>query len=230
MPKQKDLKRLVRTRMKKTRESYTAARRHVLRSPESPSPTSAAPDYTGLAGMADETIRTKTGRSWAEWVRALDAIGADRLPHGEIARHVSETYEISGWWSQAVTVGYERIRGLREIGQRRSGAYEASKSKTLPVSAVVAFDALANARVRKRWLPDVSPTIRKASPPKSVRMTWPDGTDVTAWITAKGDKCSVAIQHSKLTSKVEIAKRKAFWAERLSVLAEVVARSPRSRA
>ena len=34
MPRQKDLKRLVRTRMRKTGEAYTAARAQILRNPE----------------------------------------------------------------------------------------------------------------------------------------------------------------------------------------------------
>lgn len=228
MPKQKDLKRLVRARMQKTRESYTAARGQITRGSHPPAPAPTPPDYAALAGMREDTIRAKTGRSWAGWVRTLDAIGAEGLSHGEIARHVAETYDISGWWSQTVTVGYERIRGLRDIGQRRSGTYEASKTKTLPVSAAVAFDAVTNARIRRRWLPGVAVTIRKASPPKSVRISWPDGTDVAVWITKKGDRCSMAIQHAKLRSKGDVAERKAYWADRLTALAALVTTGSRA--
>ena len=45
------------------------------------------------------------------------------MPHKEIARYVREKFAVSGWWAQTITVGYERIRGLREKGQRRSGGY-----------------------------------------------------------------------------------------------------------
>jgi hypothetical protein len=50
-----------------------------------------------------------------------------------------------------VTVGYERIRGLRDRGQRRGGEYEATKSRTFNIPVERLFDAFANARIRRRW-------------------------------------------------------------------------------
>jgi len=222
MPKQKDLKRLVRSRMKKTGESYTAARVHITRKKSPAAKPSPRPDYAALAGMSDDAIRTKTGKTWAQWVRALDAIDAAKLPHRAIAEHVRSIYAVPSWWSQSVTVGYERIRGLREIGQRRSGSYEASKSKTLSVPASAAFAAFTTARMRKKWLPGIDLKIRKATAPKSVRITWPDGTFVDVGIMAKGEKCSVAIAHAKLVSKADASARKAYWAERLNTLEELL--------
>ena len=102
--------------------------------------------------MSDEKLKEKTGCTWEKWVFALDYVNAHQWPHSEIAEYVSEKYKIPGWWSQMVTVGYERIRGLREKGQRRSGSWEASKSKTMnaPVGAV--FKAFKEARPRSAWL------------------------------------------------------------------------------
>ena len=134
MPTDKDFKRLVRGRMQKTGESYTTARAH-LRKEKSPRalalPTSA--DYAKLAGKSDAIIKEKTGCGWERWVKALDRAKAHTWSHREIARYVSEKYKIPGWWAQTVTVGYERIKGLRAIGQRRDGSFAASKSRTLPV-------------------------------------------------------------------------------------------------
>src|SRR5438445_11667536 len=104
MPKQKDLKRIVRTRMQKTGESYTAARLQIVKKKEA--------DYAELAGMSEAAIKKATGRPWAEWVKLLDAAGASSKPHRDIARHVS-SLGVPDWWSQTLTVGYERIRGLR---------------------------------------------------------------------------------------------------------------------
>ena len=70
MPANKDFKRLVRARMRKTGESYTTARMQLLnrkRSAISLEPTArvaaiAAPtDYAKIAGMSDETVKGKTG-------------------------------------------------------------------------------------------------------------------------------------------------------------------------
>jgi len=223
MPAQKDLKRLVRARMQKTGESYTTARSHLL-SKKSPtaarSPGSA--DLAALAGMADAVVKAKTGCDWAKWVWALDRLGADGMPHREIARLVHEKYKIPGWWSQTVTVGYERIRGLREIGQRRSGEYEAGKTRTLAAPVRTVFRAFKTARTRARWLPEPV-TIRTAKQDKTVRLGWEDGTIVAVYLVKKGAaKTLVAIQHHKLPSKARATELKAFWGERLAALQEVV--------
>src|SRR5262249_51166769 len=131
MPKQKDLKRLVRARMQKTGESYTAARRHIIRK-AAPTFVEPAKSYAGLAGMSDVSVAKKTGRTWAEWVRLLDKAGAAHKSHREIVEVVSSS-GMPDWWAQMVTVGYERIRGLRARGQRRDGSYEATKSRTFAV-------------------------------------------------------------------------------------------------
>jgi hypothetical protein len=190
MPKQKDLKRLVRSRVTKTGESYTAARLQLVQKKE---PT---PDYAAVAGMSDASVSKKTGRTWAEWVRLLDAARAAEKPHRQIAEYVS-SLGTPDWWSQMVTVGYERIRGLREKGQRRGGGYSATKSRTFPVAVEALFDAFTNARKRRRWLP-VKIAVRSATPPKRMSITWDDGTSVQIGFYPKGNgKSSVAVQHEK---------------------------------
>ena len=218
MPVQKDLKRLVRQRMQKTGESYTAARARML---ARRSPSTA--DFARIAGMSDEAVRRKTGHDWQGWVERLDAVDASSMPHREIARHLQEQHEISGWWAQTVTVGYERIRGLREVGQRRGGAYEANKSKTFPVPVNRLYRAFSVKRTRERWLPDVELKIRTSTVDRSMRISWPDGTSVHAYFTDKGrDKSSVALQHVGLDRKAEIERCKTFWAERLAELGRLL--------
>jgi hypothetical protein len=128
MPTNKDFKRLVRARMQKTGEAYTTARARLLQKTASPKP-----NYTKLAGRSDAVLKANTGCTWERWVKALDRVGAHAWPHRRIARYVHETYKVPGWWSQTVTVGYERIKGLRAVGQRRDGTFEATKSKTFAV-------------------------------------------------------------------------------------------------
>ena len=227
MPLQKDFKRLVRSRMLKTGESYTAARANLIRKrpPRTAAPVlpPATPDYAQLAGMSDAAIEAKTGRTWAGWVAALDGVGAHAWPHARIARCVHEQFQIGAWWGQSVTVGYERIKGLREIGQRRSGAYEASRSKTIAAPVERVYRAFTDARVRRRWLPAVKLTVRTASVNKSVRITWDDGTSVQVWLSPKGEaKTAAAGTHTKLTGKEDALKRKEYWGEKLKVLAALL--------
>lgn len=228
MPSQKDFKRLVRARMQKTGESYTSARAHLMRARSQGlkglnGPAKEPLDYAALAGMSDGAVKAKTGCDWAGWVWALDQSGAESLSHRAIAQMVHETWKVPEWWCQTVTVGYERIKGLREIGQRRSGEYEANRSKTFAVPVARLYQAFASARIRSRWLGGAEPTIRKATPDRSIRMTWDDGTSVEVWFVTKGERKSAAqVGHRKLASKDDVAARKAFWGERLAALEDLL--------
>lgn len=217
MTTDKDRKRRIRARMEKTGESYTAARSQVLRTRPRPVPK----NYEELAGMRDDAVAAKTGKTWKQWVRALDDIGAMEMKHKDVARWVHDQTGLD-WWAQMVTVGYERIRGLRQKGQRLAGTFNATKSRTLPVSAAEVFHAFADEKLRRRWL-DVDLVIRKATAPKSVRITWTDGSNLEVWITPKGaSRAVVAIEHGKLASQAAAADSKAFWAERLEALGELL--------
>jgi uncharacterized protein YndB with AHSA1/START domain len=121
---------------------------------------------------------------------------------------------------QAVTVGYERIKGLRARGQRRDGTYEANKSRTFNVSVTALFDAWADADVRRRWLGSTV-KVRTATSPRSMRLGWADGTIVVVGFEAKGtSKSVVALSHTKLPDKDSANRLKQYWAERLDALAE----------
>src|SRR5687767_927374 len=99
MPQQKDLKRIVRSRMQKTGESYTAARHQITSSRKTKGKTpEPRPDYTSLAGFSDEAIEKPTGRNWPQWVELLDAWGAAQKPHREISAYVS-SIGVPSWWT-----------------------------------------------------------------------------------------------------------------------------------
>jgi hypothetical protein len=216
MPKQKDLKRLVRARMEKTGEAYTAARAQLVRKIGP-----ARPSFAELAGMSDDSVRKRTGRTWEEWVALLDRAGSAEEPHRKIARYVS-SLGTPDWWSQMVTVGYERIRGLRDRGQRRGGAYEMSKSRTFPVSVDDLFGAFADARRRRRWL-SVKISVRSATPKKRMRVNWDDGTVAVFEFIPKGAaKSAVAVGHQKLRDKTAAEAMKKAWSEYFDRLGQIL--------
>ncbi|HEX9565743.1 MAG TPA: SRPBCC domain-containing protein [Gemmatimonadaceae bacterium] len=236
MTTQKDFKRLVRGRMQKTGESYTSARARLLEKPRSPASapriaTTAADagpaqppvaEFARIAGTADDTLKAKTGCTWEKWVWALDHVNAHAWPHKEIASYVQERYKVPGWWAQMVTVGYERIKGLRERGQRRGGSWEASKSATIPVAAGKLFRAFKEPRQRAKWLNGAAVVVRTSVPNKSVRLTWEDGSSVEAYFVSKGrSKTQVAIQHTKLENRRSVDRMKTYWTARLGELARV---------
>ncbi|MBA3342401.1 MAG: hypothetical protein H0T48_11285 [Gemmatimonadaceae bacterium] len=241
MTSNKDLKRVVRARMKKTGEAYTAARAQVTRKSRAgtqaaavaaPPPVAVSPpkqDYATLAGMSDAVIKEKTGCTWDKWVKSLDYHGAREMSHGDIATLVNEKYKVDGWWSQSVTVGYERIKGLRVRGQRRDGSYEVGKSRTFNVPVTTLFNAWADASLRRRWLDGAGVKVRTATPPKSMRLGWTDGTIVVVGFIDKGTaKSSVALAHTKIPDRETADGLKQYWSERLDALGDVVTQPVRA--
>ena len=174
-------------------------------------------------GIGDEAVRAKTGKTWAEWIATLDKAGARTMDHGEIASLLHDKFGVPGWWTQMVTVGYEQSTGKRVPRQKADG-FAASASKTLKVSAAAAFRAFNDPRKRAGWLSDEL-TIRKATAPKSLRITCADGqTHLDVNIYAKGEgKAQVTLQHTKLASAREAARMKKHWGDALKRLEEALA-------
>lgn len=240
MPTDKDFKRRVRARMARTGESYTAARAQLLRrgsrtgrgpqqgasdgagrSTTAGGPASASPpsgDLATIAGIRDATVRDRTGRDWAGWVAVLDAVDAASWPHKDIARHLVDEHGLGPWWSQSVTGGYERLKGLREANQRRDGSYDVNRSRTLPVPVSRLYQAF-GARERKRWLGDVDVRVRTARVDRSMRLVWSDGSRLDLHFWDKGpDKSQVQLQHRGLPDRATADRLRAAWGEHLDAL------------
>ena len=172
-----------------------------------------------VAGVSDEAVRAKTGKSWAEWIAVLDAAGAADMDHPAIAKYLYNELGVPDWWSQMVTVGYEQARGRRRVHETARG-FQISRSKTMDVSAASAFKAWSEAAARKRWLPGRDLKVRKATRNKSIRSTWSeDGSDVTVDFVAKGPgKVQVVVQHSRLSDPKRAEQMKEFWSAALGRL------------
>ena len=79
-----------------------------------------------------EAVLRATGKTAEDWFAILDAAGARDMSHKDIAVLLNTQHGVSPWWSQHVTVEYERARGMRERYQTTRG-YQVSVTKTLPV-------------------------------------------------------------------------------------------------
>jgi hypothetical protein len=207
MTRQRSFKRLVRARMEKTGESYAAARAMLLAAQE--------PDGAWLA-TSDEAIRERTGRGWEEWFDLLDDWGATELTHRDIARRIAAELGIDplAWNAQAITMSYERTRGMRAPGQRADG-FAITSQKTVPVPVEQLFDAFMSSTQSEL-------RERTATRPRSARFDWIAGGESRVNVTfiAKGEASStVAVEHARLADAGEAERMKAFWRERLSQLA-----------
>jgi len=171
--------------------------------------------------MSDIAVKAKTGKNWKDWFTVLDKAGARKMNHQEIVKLISEKYDVGPWWQQMVTVTYEQARGLRAKHQKPEG-FEISGSKTIAVPIATLFKAWFNEKIRRRWLSEADNglTIRKATPNKSLRITWIDGrTSIAVDFYAKGNgKSQVALNHGRLKNAKEAAAKKRYWAEQLDRL------------
>ncbi len=170
--------------------------------------------------ISDAAVQAKTGRVWAEWFTLLDSEGAADSTHRQIATALADRHGLTGWWSQMVTVAYEQARGRRQPHETSRG-YQVGVSKTVPVRVDVLFSAWEDEASRGRWLGDQSITIRRATRPKSMRITWSnDQTNVDVSFWDKGpEKSSVQVQHSKLTDRNDVEAKRTFWRAALAQLA-----------
>ena len=150
----------------------------------------------------------------------LDTAGCKKMTHREIVAVVGKQPGVGSWWQQMVTVGYEQARGLRVQNERPDG-FSISRSKTIAASADDVFAAWNDKRKRAKWLKDAGFTIRKATPGKSLRITWIDGeTNLQVLLYPKGErKCQLSVQHSRLKDEKTATKMKAYWGEQLDALA-----------
>ena len=180
----------------------------------------------------DETpVMKATGKELREWFAILDGREARDLPHKDIARLLSAEYGVPGWWSQNVTVEYEKHIGRRETGQSQSGEYEGTATRSLPgtmdevldgwvarlpAEPGAAFDGVAFAG---------EPSVSKTEKWRYWRVSLADGSRVTVTISekpggaakaggpavARGPAAIVAVTSSKLPTREDGARWKAFW-------------------
>lgn len=170
--------------------------------------------------ISDDAVLKATGKPWSEWFALLDAAGAQGLEHAAIARLLHDTHGCASWWSQTITVAYEQARGLREKHQK-PGGFEISRSRTIVASADAALDAWQAPDRRERWLGPVSRNlvIRRSTAPHTLRITWPDHSQVEVRIAARDpSRCQVVVQQSKLPDATMAAQSKTYWTAALERL------------
>jgi Domain of unknown function (DUF4287) len=216
MTENKAQKRAIRSRMAKTGERYTAARRHVVATPEE----FRAKDLP----QTNANLKEKTGKGWREWFRILDAWGAKDRKHGDIASHLMEEYAVPGWWAQAITVGYERSRGIRAKHQTLTGFFQVSVSKTFPIGVGKLYRAFAQAPRRNGWLERGLLEVRTSRKDRDIRFDFRGGDSrVVAYFDPKDrNKTTVTVQHEKLPDADAVVEMRAFWKARLADLRETV--------
>jgi hypothetical protein len=162
MTRARTTKSTIRARMAKTGERYTTARRHVLSTaaaapervarpstPTSPAAPAAQGDARGI--VSEPKVIERTGHELVYWFQVLDRFGGVEKGHTASARHLRVDHGVDGWYSQGITVAYERARGLRTVNQRVGGTYEVSVTKMVDLDVAATRDAVAATRATTGW-------------------------------------------------------------------------------
>jgi hypothetical protein len=207
-------KKLVRTRMTKTGESYTAAMRAILAHTSQSGPGA-------VLATSDAEITQRSGRGWEAWFDALDDWGAQDRTHREIARRVASELDVDplAWEAQAVTLSYERACKGREVGEHPDG-YTITASKTIAVPVEQLFDALLDPQRRTTW----GLTLRTSTRPGRAHFDGADRTRVHLTCDARDPRKSrVTVEHARLADRETADRRKASWRTALSGLADELA-------
>lgn len=234
MTTQKTFKQRVRARAAKTGESYTAARAQLIgrgrageRAPGAPgAPDSASVplDTMALAGVSAETMVDRTGRPLEDWFAVLDAWGAGERTHTDIARWLRTEHGVDGWWSQTVTVAYERARGRRVLHQTAAG-FSVGVTRTVDgthAEVTAMFDDPAR---RATWHPGAPLEVNAGYRGRRGRYDWSNPpSKVWVDVVARGEaRATVTVTHEGLPDADAAEAMKVAWRDALDRLRGVLA-------
>jgi hypothetical protein len=174
--------------------------------------------------IGDEAVKAKTGKARAEWFKILDAAGAKRMKHAEIATHLHTKLKVPNWWCQMVAVEYEKERGLRETNQRGENNFNAGVSRVVQIPIAKLYKAWADDKVRRSWLKGDVMEITTARRNKSIRAKWNETSRVSIMFYAKGpSKSQLVFDEFKIANAAEAIRRKNFWIDAITRMQEFLA-------
>lgn len=174
--------------------------------------------------MSDAAVKAKTGRDWASWFRLLDDARAANLDHRSIAQLLREEHKVPGWWSQMVTVEYERARG-RRVRHEVLGGFSVSVSKTIAASLKDLYAATASAVNRKTWFPKGAFKLSSKTKDKYFRGSWNESARLEIGFYARGErKSQIALAVNKLAKKADVERERKAWKAALARLQEMLSR------
>lgn len=190
---------------------------------------------TGDTNISDAAVKAKTGKTWKQWFAILDKWGAKKKAHKDIALYLREKLGATAWWSQMITVEYERKQRGRKVGERPvEGGFTMDVQRTVKSSAKEAFDTFLQAQHAAKWFTKKAKAdvrvggsysnsdgdmgeFLAVDAPKRARFTWDNkrhcpGTIVELTVRSAGPgKVAVGISHSRLKSAKDREKMKQGW-------------------
>lgn len=196
-----------------------------------------------LARTKSEALLRHTGKTWDQWIRILEKQGAQRWKYGEIVNFLVQQFEVSAWWSQIVTQGFEIKLGRRVEGRNQKGLYSVTLTKSIHVPAKTIWDWMVSDSGQNEWLRPLSNfdflrgqefeveggffgKIRSIKSPVRIRMSWQDAewtkpSIVQIWLLARPKgRATLVISHSDLPSARLRIHYRQYWQDHLLQIKE----------
>ena len=93
--------------------------------------------------ISSGSVHEATGRPWEEWLEVLDSAGAVDWSHKEIVAHLKREHpNVSAWWRQSLTVGYEQARGKRAVGETADAGFQVGVQRSVETTTREAWDLI----------------------------------------------------------------------------------------
>ncbi len=159
----------------------------------------------------DKSVKLGTGRDWNQWCELIDAWPGHTDGHAAIAKHVQDSYEIGAWWAQTVTVGYERITGLRLPYQQSDGTFSISRSRKLAISSGVLRERLLDDSARDELFPGQVTHLRSSRSAKTIRIEIGPGVAGIGLQAIDDETTRVSVEHKRLPDAEDAPKWQEYW-------------------
>lgn len=191
--------------------------------------------------VGDEAIKAKTGRSWPEWIVVIDGFGGEGMTHKDIARKLHDDGLIAGegsanagWWAQAVTVGYEKLKGRRVLGETADAGFQVGVHKTVPYELAKVWEFILSPVGLELWVGQVpelvleekscyqakdgtTGEVRSFKELEFIRLTWqppdwkePSTLQLRLAETGPG-KTRIGFHHERLAGVTQREQMKKHW-------------------
>lgn len=219
MTTQQSFKRRVRERMARTGERYAQARR-VLLEQHAAAPRLDGRRWASQPEMSDAAVRDNTGRGWDEWCDLVESFAGHREGHSAVVEHLMATQDLTGWWAQCITVGWERITGRRLPFQQSDGLFASSRTRTVAVDADELRGLLLDPDGRAHLFPGMVTELRSRPTSKNVRIAMEEGSAEFALTPKDKGRTAVTVAHTRLPDHTVVPAWQEFWTGWLEALEE----------
>ncbi len=204
-------------------------------------------------GVGDEAVQAATGRGWEQWFELLDDAGALQWSHKQMVAFLVQQGLDKPWWQQMVSSTYERVRGLKQVGETADAGFQVGVQRSLPIGAEALWELLLSPQGLGIWLgarelpcergqryqaeDGTVGQVRTFKPVQRLRLTWQPPyleRHTTLQLTLScprntRTRTTLRFHHERLLDREQRELMRTRWRAVLDKLAAVVREGPASK-